>query len=144
MAQAVRCGPWALAFPLHWARSIVEQFELSEVPHAPPWLPGAANLDGQIVPVFDLAAYADAAQASPPRAGAWLLSGGEGEDRLAILSTGRPIAVRAGEAGEPVPPLPPALAELVRGVCVDDEGRRWALLDPSALGDALAADLALA
>lgn len=144
-AQAVRCGPWLLAFPFEWARSIVEQYELSEVPHAPPWLMGAANVGGQIVPVFDLAAYAQAAAGAPGH-GAWLLLGGEGEDRFAILSTGRPLAVRVVEPapGGVAAALPPALAEFARGVCMDDEGQVWSLLDPQALGDALAADLSLA
>lgn len=144
LAQGVRCGPWRVAFPFHWARSIVEQFEMSEVPHAPHWLLGAANVDGQVVPVFDLRAYAEAAAPTPADAGAWLLLGGEGEDRLGLLSAGRPARLTEAPTGQAAPPVPPALAEFVRGTCVDDQGCPWALLDPRALTEALAADLALA
>jgi chemotaxis signal transduction protein len=57
LAQGILCGSWALAFPFDWARQIVDDFELSPVPKAPHWLLGAANVDGNILPVIDFNAY---------------------------------------------------------------------------------------
>jgi chemotaxis signal transduction protein len=57
LAQGILCGSWALAFPFDWARQIVDDFELSPIPKAPGWLLGAANVDGNILPVVDLNAY---------------------------------------------------------------------------------------
>nr|WP_259372128.1 chemotaxis protein CheW [Caldimonas mangrovi] len=143
MAQAVQCGPWALAFPFSWARSIVEEFELSEVPHAPPWLLGAANVDGKVVPVLDLALYLDPAAQAVPGAARLLLVGGEGEDAAGIVFSGLPAMARP-QADLPAPATPPALAEFITGAASDGGSRRWALVDAPALLEALSAELALA
>ena len=143
LAQAVQCGPWALAFAFSWARSIVEDFELSEVPHAPPWLLGAANVDGKVVPVIDLALYLDPAARPEPGAPRMLLVGGEGEDAAGIVFSGLPAMVRP-QPEVPVPATPPALAEFVTGAATDGGSRRWALVDAPALLEALSAELALA
>ena len=142
-AQAVQCGRWALAFSFSWARSIVDEFEPSEVPHAPPWLLGAANVDGKVVPVIDLALYLDPTARPEPGAARMLLVGGEGEDAAGIVFSGLPAMVRP-QPGLPAPPVPPALAEFVTGAATDGGGRRWALVDAPALLDALSAELALA
>jgi chemotaxis signal transduction protein len=57
LAQGILCGAWALAFPFDWARQIVDEFELSPIPKAPDWLMGGTNVDGNILPVIDLARY---------------------------------------------------------------------------------------
>jgi chemotaxis signal transduction protein len=57
LAQGILIGSWALAFPFDWARQIVDEFELSPIPKAPTWLLGAANVDGNILPVIDLVNY---------------------------------------------------------------------------------------
>lgn len=55
--QAIVCGDWSLALNMQWANTIVDAFELVTIPRAPNWLIGAANIDGNIVPVVDLAVY---------------------------------------------------------------------------------------
>lgn len=143
LAQAVQCGPWALAFPFSWARSIVEEFDLSEVPHSPPWLLGAANVDGKVVPVIDLALYLDP-QTPPDHGGPrLLLVGGEGEDAAGIVFSGLPAIARPQPGLQP-PATPPALAEFTAGVASDGGSRRWVLVDAPALLEALSAELALA
>ena len=143
LAQAVECGPWPLAFPFTWARSIIEDYELSEVPHAPVWLLGAANVDGRVVPVIELALYLDPTWRPDPAATAMLLVGGEGEDAAGIVFRGLPAIARA-QPGTAPPAAPPALAEFVAGTAGDGSGRHWVLVDAPALLDALSAELALA
>jgi chemotaxis signal transduction protein len=93
-AQAVRCGDRWIAFPYGWARTAIEHVQLSAVPGAPSWLAGAANVEGRIVPVIDLLAWA-----SPGRfvdAGAKdarLLVGGDAEQTVAVLFQGLPRLV---------------------------------------------------
>ena len=94
-AQAVRCGDRWIAFPYGWARSAVEQVQLSAVPGAPAWLAGAANVEGRIVPVIDLVAWATPGRFVDARAkDARLLVGGDGEDVAAVLFQGMPRLVR--------------------------------------------------
>ncbi|WKB51389.1 chemotaxis protein CheW [Eleftheria terrae] len=143
LAQGVQCGPWWLAFPFSWARSIVEELQLSEVPHAPPWLAGAANVDGKVVPVFDLALYLDPELPPTTGPGALALLGGEGEQVAAIAFRGLPAMARP-QAGLEAPATPAALAEFVVGAATDEGGRAWALIDAAALMEALSAELALA
>jgi chemotaxis signal transduction protein len=119
-AQAVRCGPHALALPLGWARLALEGVELSQAPGAPVWLAGAANVEGEIVPVVDLAAWLDPADAlDPKRRDTRLLVGGQGEQALGLLFQGFPRLVRVA----PLPEgqlAPERLASLVIGVAADD------------------------
>ncbi|AKJ32039.1 chemotaxis protein CheW [Caldimonas brevitalea] len=143
LAQGVTCGPWWLAFPFSWARSVVDDFELTEVPHAPPWLAGAANVDGRVIPVFDLVRYLDPTQPPPTGPGALLLVGGEGEHSAAILFRGLPATARP-MAGLAPPDTPAGLAEFVIGAATDNRGQAWALVDADALMEALSAELALA
>jgi chemotaxis signal transduction protein len=96
-AQAVRCGERWFAFPYGWARSAVEQVQLSAAPGAPPWLAGAANVEGRIVPVIDLVAWLTPGRFIDARAkDARLLVGGHGEDVAAVLFQGMPRLVRVG------------------------------------------------
>jgi chemotaxis signal transduction protein len=138
----VLCGPWALAFPFSWARNLIEDIELCDVPHAPAWLLGAANVDGAVIPVFDLACWLDPAQATPPGPGRYVLVGGDGECAAGLIFRGLPTLVNT--VGGVAPNLPPALAEFARGAAVDGTGRPWAVIDAPALLEAWAAELSLA
>lgn len=113
-AQGIQCGALNLAFPYTWARAIVDDFSVTPVPNAPAWLTGAANVEGEIVPVFDLASWiaGDTPGAVPAEPGAdrsRLLVGGQEGDRAAILFSGSARMVRyaSGDArsltGLPVP-----------------------------------------
>jgi chemotaxis signal transduction protein len=95
----VLCGPWALAFPFSWARNLIEDIELSDVPHAPAWLLGAANVDGAVIPVFDLARWLDSTQATEPGPGSHVLVGGEGERVAGLIFRGLPTLVKTGPGG---------------------------------------------
>lgn len=55
--QAISCGGWSLAVNMQWANVIVDTFELVKIPRAPNWLIGAANIDGNIIPVVDFSVY---------------------------------------------------------------------------------------
>ncbi len=119
-AQAVRCGPHWLAFPLGWARLALDDLELSAAPGGPGWLAGASNVEGEVVPVIDLAHWLDAHQTTDPSdRDTRVLVGGTGEQSLALLFTGMPRLVRV------VPPpaglqVLPALQNLVIGVAAED------------------------
>lgn len=98
-AQGIQCGALNLAFPYTWARAIVDDFSVTPVPNAPAWLTGAANVEGEIVPVFDLASWiaADTPGTGPAELGAdraRLLVGGQEGDRAAILFSGSARMVR--------------------------------------------------
>lgn len=108
-AQGIECGALRLAFTHDWARAIVEDFSLTPVPNAPAWLTGACNVEGEIVPVFDLESWAAGTSPQPLQDGrgldrkARLLLGGRGGDRAAILFSGEARMVRhaAGQRAQP-------------------------------------------
>jgi len=94
-AQAVWCGARWVAFPYGWSRKAVEQLPLSTVPGAPAWLAGAANVDGRIVPVIDLLAWALPGQAVDAGAKDTRLLVLHSDDGLASHSQGLVAAVKA-------------------------------------------------
>jgi chemotaxis signal transduction protein len=145
-AQAIDCAGVAIALPYGWARAVVEQVDLVDVPGAPTWLAGAANVDGAIVPVVDLAAWAWSDRFTDSGPGARLLLGGHGEDAYALLFRGLPGLVRF-EPGAGAPGLPARLSGLAKGQgqWTDASGttRRCSVLDPLRLFDSLVAELAL-
>jgi chemotaxis signal transduction protein len=102
-AQAVHCGERWIAFAAGWARSAIDLPPLAAVPGAPSWLAGAANVEGQIVPVIDLAAWlAPERDAPAPGTALRLLVGGQGSDAVAVLFHGLPRLVRL-RRGTPSP-----------------------------------------
>jgi chemotaxis signal transduction protein len=120
-AQGIQCGSLNVAFSFAWARSIVEDFSLTPIPNAPAWLLGAANIEGEIVPVFDLVLWVGAGASglpsNAPGAGRTrLLVGGHGDKRAAIIFSGSARMVRyaAGSQKRPAgPALPPRLNAVV-------------------------------
>jgi chemotaxis signal transduction protein len=151
--QAVYCGALAVAFPYSWATAIVESFNITAVPKAPAWLPGATNIDGRIVPVIDLSRYgakgmrADRNMASNiGSTGTRLLVGGvraENDDyRMAILFTGMPQQI-----GRPVNELSvravanEASAAITDGVAYSAQGERFAVVNVNRLFEQLGAEL---
>ena len=102
--QAITCGGWMLALNMQWTNLIVDDFELVTIPRAPNWLVGAANIEGNIVPVVDLTMYfvPNAAPLLIDRH-TRLLLGGKREDAegssandnvFAILFSGLPIQIQ--------------------------------------------------
>jgi chemotaxis signal transduction protein len=152
LAQGILCGSWALAFSFDWASQIVDEFELSPVPKAPLWLLGAANVDGNILPVVDLSAYlglSTAASANKKR----LLVGGmvsgssaEGSaDAIALAFEGLPQQL--GYEGRELTyanALPLRLRELCTGVGSNAAGHEFLEIDAKRLITALSDELAQA
>jgi chemotaxis signal transduction protein len=151
LAQSILCGSWALAFPFDWARQIVDTFELSPVPKAPAWLLGAANVDGNILPVIDLNAYLSNSMPTSTRQQRLLIGGLSGAQSSAD-TTGDAIAI----AFEGLPQqlgyepraltyagaLPPRLRELCTGVGSNAAGHEFLEIDAQRLLAALSDELA--
>ena len=143
------CGSWALAFSFDWTHQIVEEFELSAIPKAPSWLIGSANIEGNIVPVVDLAGYfspntADMQVASHQR----LLVGGMtavgADDAIALVFSGLPqqLTYDAQEltyAGA----LPLKLREVCDAVASDASGRNFLEINADKLIAMLTDELSL-
>lgn len=152
LAQGILCGPWALALPFAWARQIVDTFELSPIPKAPPWLLGATNVDGNILPVVDLGIYLGLTTASASQRQRLLIGGTM--DASSADSTGDAIAL----AFEGLPQqlgyepraltyagaLPPRLADLCMGVGSNAAGHEFLEIDAERLLAALSDELARA
>jgi hypothetical protein len=138
--QAIGCGPYVLGFAYGWARAVVEHVELTAVPQAPAWLLGAANLEGQIVPVVDLALWAGAPP-TPGVPGARLLLGGQGQEQLALSFAGLPQPLLWQAPPEPpgLPELPERLANLALGQITEPSA--CTVLNTDLLFTALLADL---
>jgi chemotaxis signal transduction protein len=137
-AQAINCGGVAMALPFTWARAVVETFELSPAPNAPPWLVGAVNVDGHILPVLDVAAWLDASHTHAPDRNARLLVGGEGENQFALLFQGLPLMVRYAPEGRGDARAPDALAPYVLGSASQTGGQAeqlWPVIDARALSE---------
>lgn len=150
LAQGILCGTWALAFPFDWARQIVDTFELSPVPKAPLWLLGAANVDGNILPVVDLNAYLSNNAPSAIRQQRLLIGGLSGElstadstgDAIAIAFDGLPQQLGYDRreltyAGA----LPVRLRELCVGVGSNATGDEFLEIDAQRLFAALSDEL---
>lgn len=143
-AQTIDCGGVRIAVPFSWARNIVETFVLSVAPLAPPWLAGAANIDGHIVPVVDLAAWLDATRAQPIDRRSRLLLGGHGDDAFALLFSGLPALVRWTPTQTDVAELHPMLRPYLKGMAaVEDGDAALPVIDMAGLGEAWVSELSV-
>lgn len=149
LAQGIQCGDFTLAFPFHWARQIIEQFELVPVPRAPSWMLGAVNVNGLIVPVVDLANYfsQNTAPGQLQRGQRLLLGGLQAEDAdnaLAIVFSQAPTQLeyhpQSISASEN---LPARLREVCHQSAVDDQSRTYIEIDATRLMDAMSAELSV-
>lgn len=149
LAQGIVCGSWALALSFDWARQIVETFEISAVPKSPTWLVGAANIEGNILPVIDLAVYFSPStaslQVSPHQR---LLVGGlqstGADDAVAFIFNGLPQQLNYEPqeltyAGA----LPANLREVCDAVATDATGRNFLEINVDKLMAVLADELSL-
>lgn len=146
-AQGIECGSLKLAFPYAWAKSIVEDFNLTPVPNAPAWLVGAANVEGEIVPVFDVASWvvADEPDATAPVSvanRARLLVCGHGGDRAAIAFSGSARMVRYASDSQAIAEgaTPSRLSAVV--LAVSEGTPPYWVVDTQRLLDRLASELA--
>ncbi len=139
--QAVRCGAQQLAWPHGVARAVLDCPEISAVPHAPVWLAGAANIDGRVVPVLDLAAwFVPGTLTDTGHRETRVLVLGDGEETVAVLFNGLPRLVRLKTGGVPADANPASAADgYVIGCAVDDP--HTLLMDHAALLQAIHASL---
>lgn len=119
-AHVVSCGRWSLAVGVRWINVLIDEFELVSIPGAPPWLLGAVNIEGSIVPVADLAVYFEPAVAPQAitRHHRLMLGGrreNSNEDAVALLFSGLPTQIEYDRL-----PLNPSqeLPERLREICV--------------------------
>jgi len=138
--QGIRVGQLALMIRYEDGSSLCELPAARRLPNTPAWFIGVANLDGALIPVFDLAHFlgVDASETTKPM----LLVLGHGEDAAGIVIDGLPQRLRPGLDGHVADaPTPTALAGCVRGTCWAAE-RLWIDLHVGALLQRLADDLA--
>lgn len=147
IAQAVTCGTWPLALRFEWANAIVDKFELVPIPGAAPWLVGAVNVDGSILPVVDLAIYFE--PNTPPTLidrHHRLLLGGKSdaghENALAILFTSLPMQVQyTREPIDPTAVLPERLRDVCRGMARSSTGKSHYEINTDRLAEFLSLSL---
>jgi chemotaxis signal transduction protein len=148
LAQGIVCGSWALALSFDWARQIVENYEISAVPKAPSWLIGATNIEGNVLPVVDLATYFSPTMASYSVQRQRLLVGGltaqSSDDAIALVFDGLPQQLNYEPqeltyAGA----LPPKLREVCDLVALDARGRNFLEINIDKLMAVLADELSL-
>lgn len=142
-AQGLTCGPWGITIPVGWGHRVVDEFEVVPLPGGAQWLAGIANIEGEIVPVVNLAAYLSSGDPveQPPERQRLLVGAGAAdseEDRLGILFSGLPRQLRyRPESIGNDDPLTPRLRTLCTGIARDDGGRAFYQIDAAKLFDAL-------
>jgi chemotaxis signal transduction protein len=148
LAQGVICGPWALALSYDWARQIIENFELTAIPKAPPWLLGATNVEGSILPVVDLGLYfsPELGATSATQTTQRLLVGGmtadSAEDAVAIAFHSLPQQLRYSASPlDYAGSLPPKLREVCDAVAHDASGNNFLEINSERLLAALSDEL---
>lgn len=117
---AVAVGPWQLLFDPALGCELLEAQQPAFLPGTPAWLPGAVNLRGALVPVFDPALLEGAGGSA---AGEGLLAVGTGEATAVLRVRGMPFRQDPDGLGppSPLPELPSVLAGAVaRAWCAAD------------------------
>jgi chemotaxis signal transduction protein len=144
-AQGIDCGGLKVALPYSWARSVVDHFELTQVPNAPAWLAGAANVEGRVVPVIDLAVWAEPDTPAALATRSRLLIGGDGAEAFGLRFMGLPALLRHDAQSLRAPAVPAALQAFVQGAAASDSTdteHRWPVLDIITLARQWANELA--
>ena len=137
--QAITCGGWSLALNLNWTNTIIDVFELVNIPRSPNWLIGAVNVDGNIIPVVDLSVYfvPNAPPMQIDRHHRLLVGGkrdasiestvGSSSDSVfAILFSGLPMQIEyTRETMDETIVIPERLRELCIGTAKDSNGKTY-------------------
>lgn len=140
LRQGFRVGDLALMIRYEDGSSLTDLPATRRLPNAPAWFIGMANLNGTLIPVFDLAHYlgVDATAAVKPM----LLVLGHGEDAAGIVIDGLPQRLRPSPDDRLADaPTPTALAGCVGATCWVAE-RLWTDLHVDALLQRLSDELA--
>ena len=140
LRQGFRLGDLALMIRYEDGSSLTDLPATRRLPNSPAWFVGMANLNGTLIPVFDLAHYlgVDATAAVKPM----LLVLGHGEDAAGIVIDGLPQRLRPSPDDRLADaPTPTALAGCVGATCWAAE-RLWTDLHVDALLQRLSDELA--
>lgn len=137
--QGLRLGGLRLSMRYEDGSALTEVPALYRLPGAAAWLLGVANLQGRLVPVFDLALRAGLDLAATGAASPMLLVLGHGSEAAGILIEGMPQRLRLAGPGVEAAVVPPALRACVGRAHVVD-GEQWLGLDVPALLRLLAED----
>jgi chemotaxis signal transduction protein len=134
--QGFLVGGLGLMIRFRDATALADLPQVARLPGAPHWFEGMANLQGRLVPVFDLARFAGLPGGRPRAARLLLLS--QGADAAGIVIEGLPQRLRfaVGALKQPAG-VPQALADCIDQACVI-EARQWFDLQVGRLLDALA------
>ncbi len=110
--QGFRIGSLALLTGYDQASELTEMTEVFRVPNTAHWFSGLANLHGNLVPVFDLAAYLGIAHGTGQKP--MMLVWGRGDDAAAIVINGLPVRLELTDANRlELPSVAEALADFV-------------------------------
>jgi chemotaxis signal transduction protein len=140
LRQGLRVGHLQLMIRYEDGSSLTELPPVRRLPNSPAWFIGMANLNGALIPVFDLANYLGADATEPTRP--MLLVLGHGDDAAGIVIDGLPQRLRPLRADRlPDAPLPTALAGCVGPTCWAADSL-WIDLRVGALLQRLGDDLA--
>lgn len=124
VAYGLVVGNLGLLLPANTASMVVEgEVPFCEIPNTPVWLHGMVNINGNILPVFNLGAMLGITETEPSELKMVMI--GHGEDALAVTVTNLPVRVRLNSTHQLIgkPPLPAALQPFAKG-CYKTE-RLW-------------------
>lgn len=110
--QGFRIGSLALLTGYDQASELTEMTEIFRVPNTAHWFSGLANLHGNLVPVFDLAAYLGIPHGTGQKP--MMLVWGRGDDAAAIVINGLPVRLELTDANRlELPAVAEALVDFV-------------------------------
>lgn len=110
--QGFRIGSLALLTGYDQASELTEMTEVFRVPNTAHWLSGLTNLHGNMVPVFDLAAYLGIPHGTGQKP--MMLVWGRGDEAAAIVINGLPVRMELTDANRlELPAVAEALADFV-------------------------------
>lgn len=110
--QGFRIGSLALLTGYDQASELTEMTEIFRVPNTAHWFSGLANLHGNLVPVFDLAAYLGIPHGAGQKP--MMLVWGRGDEAAAIVINGLPVRMALTDANRlELPAVAEALADFV-------------------------------
>lgn len=110
--QGFRIGSLALLTGYDQASELTEMAEVFRIPNTSHWFSGMANLHGNLVPVFDLAAYLGIPHATGQKP--MMLVWGRGDEAAAIVINGLPVRIELTDVNRlEQPAVAEALADFV-------------------------------
>jgi twitching motility protein PilI len=109
-----RVGALNFLIPPGVGSEVIAMVPIAVIPNSPPWLLGMINLRSNLVPVFDLAMIC-ALDRGDDEGGQWILVLDKGDDAVALVINGQPMALSQLSPLSHLPSLPTALRGAVLG-----------------------------